>query len=120
MDLIERYVHEVGTHLPRKMRKDVVDELRSTLEDKLEHECVEDEGLVDMLRQFGPPAEMAASYVSGPRHLIGPAHFGSFLKTIKGCLWGLGILLAYQLYLTLQFDSFTLFGTGREVVPIWM
>ena len=36
MNLIDRYVTEVGKHLPRKNRVDIEAELRSTLEDMLE------------------------------------------------------------------------------------
>ena len=36
MDLIDRYVHEVGRYLPRKNRADIQAELRSLLIDTLE------------------------------------------------------------------------------------
>ena len=46
MDLIERYVHEVGRHLPHKVRKDVQDELRSLLSDSLEERLLRNPGVV--------------------------------------------------------------------------
>ena len=49
MKLIERYVTEVGKHLPRKNRLDIETELRSTLEDMLE----------DRSQQTGRPADEA-------------------------------------------------------------
>ena len=36
MELIDRYVHEVTSSLPRKLREDVSKELRSTLEETVE------------------------------------------------------------------------------------
>jgi len=36
MELIDRYVQEVGRHLPRKNRTDIQAELQSTLVDTLE------------------------------------------------------------------------------------
>ena len=36
MELIDRYVREVGRHLPRKNRADIETELRSLLVDNLE------------------------------------------------------------------------------------
>jgi hypothetical protein len=36
MELVDRYVHEVGRHLPRRSRNDIETELRSTIEDTLE------------------------------------------------------------------------------------
>lgn len=35
-EMIERYVHEVGRHLPRKNREDIQMELHSLLQDTLE------------------------------------------------------------------------------------
>ena len=49
MNLIDRYVTEVGKHLPRKNRLDIETELRSTLEDMLE----------DRSQQTGRPADEA-------------------------------------------------------------
>jgi uncharacterized protein (UPF0216 family) len=36
MNLIDKYITEVGKHLPRKNRADIEAEIRSTLEDMLE------------------------------------------------------------------------------------
>ncbi len=36
MNLIDRYIAEVGKHLPRKNRADIEAEIRSTLEDMLD------------------------------------------------------------------------------------
>jgi len=35
MNLIDKYIAEVGKHLPRKQRADIEAEIRSTLEDML-------------------------------------------------------------------------------------
>ena len=77
MDLIERYVHEVGRALPRGQRSDIEQELRSLLQDSLESRIAEQEGdeeavQIDLLREFGPPDEMAHSYSPRARWLIGP------------------------------------------------
>ena len=36
MNLIDKYIAEIGKHLPRKGRADIEAEIRSTLEDMLE------------------------------------------------------------------------------------
>ena len=72
MKLIERYVREVGRHLPRRLRGDVERELLSTLEDALEARGQKIEGTsgddaeLAILADFGPPEKMAASYRRGP------------------------------------------------------
>jgi len=92
MDLIDRYVHEVSTSLPRKLRKDVSAELRSTLEETFEArqdrnptEDAEDVA-VAILRNFGPPAELAASYQPEARYLVGPGLYPAFRTTVRVCL----------------------------------
>ncbi len=81
MSLIDRYVHEVGRHLPRKNRSDIQVELRSSLIDALEdragHEPAESE-IVELLREFGPPKTVAASYYPEGQYLIGPALYPLF------------------------------------------
>lgn len=106
MDLIDRYVHEVGRRLPRKDRSDIQDELRSNLVDTLEAGAggaptVEDQ--VNLLREFGPPEKVAASY-RGDRVLIGPDLF-PFFRMVVGIV--LTVLAAVQLVLLGVLVAFT-------------
>ena len=70
MDLIDRYIEEVGRFLPRKIRSDVQRELRSTLEDSLESRLAngrDDDAettQLALLTELGHPEELAASYDS--------------------------------------------------------
>ena len=81
MNLIDRYLHEVGRYLPRKQRADILAELRShlidTLEGRVQGEANEDE-LVALLKEFGPPQKVAASYSARGQYLIGPALYPLF------------------------------------------
>lgn len=100
MDLIERYVEEVARRLPRNQRGDVARELRSSLEDSLESSAgapldqVDEESAIELLLEFDPPQQVAASYRTGPDHLIGPAHYPSFLKTMKIAIAVIGGVIA--------------------------
>lgn len=84
MELFERYVHQVGKRLPRQLRADVAAELRSLLADTLEERRSEDQEashealVVDILKEFGSPDAMAASYLPPRQYLIGPAFFTIF------------------------------------------
>lgn len=79
-ELFDRYVHQVGRRLPKKQRADVEQELNSLLLDALEERAdareMEQDALeeeqVAVLKEFGPPAEMAAHYRPANRYLIGP------------------------------------------------
>ena len=85
MDLIERYVYEVGRQLPRKQRADIQVELKSTLVDTLEDRVEgepsqEDE--IKLLKEFGPPRKVAASYWPQGQYLIGPNLFPLFRMVV--------------------------------------
>lgn len=89
MNLIEKYVAEVGRHLPLiKGRKDVEQELKSTLEDMLEDRAQQtgrprDEALtLELLQEYGSPQKIASSYNPHP-YLIGPRMFPFFLRVSK-------------------------------------
>jgi len=88
MNLIDRYVADVGRRLPEQSRADIEKEIRSTLEDMLEDRSVSDERPIDenmtaeVLKEFGHPAKVAASYLP-ERYLIGPQLYPHFLKVVK-------------------------------------
>ncbi len=108
-ELFERYVHEVGRRLPRRVRTDVEAELLSLLTDALHDRRAEAEAedqasiealQIAILKEFGPPAEMAAQYKPPQRYLIGPHLFnlyGIVVAAVAGSL-----TLAYLLLLGLM------------------
>jgi hypothetical protein len=89
MNLIDRYVSEVGKNLPLlNGREDIEKELKSTLEDMLEDRAqssgrVRDEALeIEMLKEYGSPQKVAQTYNPHP-YLIGPKLFPFFLFVLK-------------------------------------
>ena len=101
MNLIDRYVTEVGKHLPRKNRLDIEAELRSTLEDMLDDRSQQtgrpaDEALVtELLQEYGSPRKVAATYHTHP-YLIGPRMFPIYTLVLKIVLFAvtLGLTIA--------------------------
>ena len=85
MELIDRYVQEVGRHLPRKKRSDIQAELQSTLidtlEGRVEGEPSQDDQ-VELLKEFGPPQKVAASYWPEGQYLIGPRLYPLFRMVV--------------------------------------
>jgi hypothetical protein len=107
MNLIDRYVFEVGRHLPRKNRTDIQIELRSSLVDALEDrvgENPEDADIIALLKEFGPPKAVAASYFPEGQYLIGPSLYPLFrlvvviaLAAVTGSqvlAWGVAVFIA--------------------------
>jgi hypothetical protein len=88
MNLIDRYVTEVGKHLPRKTHIDIEAELRSTLEDMLDDRSQQtgrpaDETLSsELLQEFGAPRKVAETYQTHP-YLIGPRMFPIYTRVLK-------------------------------------
>ena len=81
MELIERYIHEVGRYLPAKNRRDIQAELRSLLSDALEDSAgaePTEAAVVAALKEFGSPRSVAAKYYPEGQYLIGPALYPLF------------------------------------------
>ena len=70
MNTIDRYISEVGRYLPRKSRADIQVEIRSSIEDMLEDQSkklgkpVDEQMTADVLKEFGHPKKVAASYLN--------------------------------------------------------
>jgi hypothetical protein len=88
MNLIERYVSEIGKRLPRKARADIEAEIRSTLEDMLEERSTtagrpaDDEMVRELLKGYGAPDKVAATYLP-EQYLIGPKLLPIFWLVLK-------------------------------------
>jgi hypothetical protein len=88
MNLIDTYVSEVGRRLPSKNRADIEAEIRSILEDTLEERSrqegrpVDDKMIFDVLKEYGDPEKVAASYLP-ERYLIGPRLYPIFWMLAK-------------------------------------
>jgi hypothetical protein len=98
MNLIDKYVAEVGKHLPRNQRADIEKEIRSTLMDMLEERgqarATEEAAVVALLKEYGEPRKVAESYI-GPRYLIGPRLYPTFeliLKIVMAAVLGASLL----------------------------
>ena len=110
MNLIDRYIHEVGRHLPRKNRQDIQAELRSlladTIEDRITGEPTEAD-IVAVLEEFGAPKKVAASYYPEGQYLIGPTLFPIFRMVVA-------IVLAAVLGAQLVSTGVVMFFTGTS------
>ena len=89
MDVIDRYVHEVGRYLPAALRADVEAELRSLLADSIEERAKAagrpaDAGMAtEVVRSFGRPRDVALRYAPRPQYLIGPGLYPIYLTAVK-------------------------------------
>src|SRR6185503_2332703 len=92
MSLIDRYIAEVGRHLPEKNREDIEAEIRSMLEDMIDEnrqqtgKPVNDELIAAALEQLGDPKLLAHKYTPAKHYLIGPDWYEPYIETLKRVL----------------------------------
>lgn len=88
MNMLDLYIAEIGNHLPEKNRSDLQREIRSLVEDALDDAAqsqgrpVDEAMTVEVLKEFGAPDKVAASY-SSPRYLIGPRLFPTYWTVLR-------------------------------------
>jgi hypothetical protein len=110
MELIDRYVAEVGRKLPAKMRPDIEKELRSILEDMLDDRAqaagqpADEDMTVALLMEYGSPSQVAATY-SAPRYLIGPALYPTYVMVMRVVVMALSIAAVVVLAVNLVFHG---------------
>jgi hypothetical protein len=105
MNLIDKYIAEIGKHLPRRNRTDIEAEIRSTLEDMLDERKqasgpADEATILELLKEYGSPREVAATYKTH-QYLIGPRMFPTFETVLRivfavvsgASLIGLGVSL---------------------------
>jgi hypothetical protein len=120
MNLIERYAAEVGKHLPKRNRSDIQEEICSTLEDMLEDRArkarqpADEEMTVSLLKEFGKPEDVAASYLP-PKQLVGPLLYPLYSLVVKITLPILAVVLTVTLGIGLLSGERSTAGTLRGV-----
>jgi len=117
MNLIDRYVREIGRKLPQKTRADIEKEIRSAVEDMLddhskkEGRAVDEDMTVAVLKEYGNPETIAASYLP-ERYLIGPQLFPIFWLVTQ-------IVFAVLTTLTIVAMGFALVGSDAAPAEFW-
>lgn len=114
MNMIDRYLHEVGKYLPGKNREDILAEIRSHLSDTLDERVkgeASEEDVINLLKETGSPRKLAASYQGGQQYLIGPDQY-PFFRMVAGIV--LAAVIGAQL---LAFG--VNYMLGEEVVSYW-
>lgn len=87
MELVDRYLYAVCKHLPAKTKKDIGEELRSSIMDALDARSCgatpSHEDILAVLREFGPPRKVAHNYTNRGGYLIGPQLFDLYVLILK-------------------------------------
>jgi hypothetical protein len=121
MSLIDRYVAEVGRHLPEKDRSDIEAEIRSMVNDMIDERgqsAVNNEKVVmEALEEIGDPKLLAAKYAPPKRYLIGPEWYEGYLKILQRILFtALPVVAVVRFILSLTNDPLDLIGAVGDAV----
>jgi hypothetical protein len=127
MEIIDRYIHEVGNRLPRKLRTDVQMELHTLLREMLEERAGDagrpaDAALAaQVLREFGSPHEVAERYAPRPQYLIGPRWYPTYILIVKIIAIVLPSILGAFLVVALVFSQGPLapLSAGKVARTVW-
>jgi len=119
-ELMNRYLHAVGRHLPDKGREDILRELESDLLERMEDgqtpsgEAGTDDGKLEiLLKEFGSPDEVGRRYGGRTACLIGADLYPLYGKVLRLVLvLGLSIL-SFVFLISLAFNPTDLDGTIR-------
>ena len=84
MSLVDRYIAEVGRHLPSEQRADIEAEIRSNLEDMIEDSG--EEKIAAVLKKFGNPELLAQKYTQKKNYLIGRQWYEVYVEVLKRVL----------------------------------
>lgn len=87
-DMIERYIYAVTGRMPRKLGKDVAQELRGLIDDMLKERCGEvllgDKDVRVVLTELGTPNELYEKYIGGGKGcLIGQPYYTTYIQVLK-------------------------------------
>lgn len=114
MNLVSRYVANVRRYLPPGMRDDVGQELQSLLEDRIDAEAerlgraLSDAEIAALLREYGHPHRVAASYLPTP----GLARSGAFALYKRT----LGRIVAIWLLVTIAISLYEIYSNGSSAL----
>src|SRR5688572_5010350 len=121
MSLINRYIAEVGRHLPEKDRSDIEAEIRSMIEDMLEERghtsaSADERAVTETLEQLGDPKLLAYKYAPPKRYLIGPEWYEGYIKILQRILFtAVPVVAVVRFVLTLTQDPLDIAGALGEV-----
>ena len=125
MSLINRYIAEVGRHLPEKDRSDIEAEIRSMIEDMLDERrerghtptSADDQVIVETLEELGDPKLLAYKYAPPKRYLIGPEWYEGYIKILQRILFtAVPIVAVVRFVLAISQDPLDFINAVGEAV----
>ena len=113
MEILDRYLHEIGKRLPSKQRDDIIKELNTLLLDSIDEARESSDGsktdeeiAAEIIKNFGNPKEIAARYSSN-NYIIGPRFYETYVMVLKIVVTVLAALAGASLLIGSLFTDFS-------------
>ena len=120
MNLTDKYLILVGKYLPNSIKADIVDELRSSIEDEKDIGRSEKE----IIESLGNPREVAQSYYSNLKYLIGPDLRDIYYQVLLYTLLAVSIGLTIANLISFTFGNLSVpgffFGLITSLPMAWI
>ncbi len=120
-DLIERYLYAVSNYLPYKNKNDILNELRSIINDMLEERCKDlianDKDIRVVLAELGTPDEVGAQYGLGKQKaLISGIYLVKYRMFLKIILSAVVFGLCLSSFLNVVFNSVDIIEASYHLI----
>ncbi len=119
MKLLNQYLYSVSKYLPYKERQDLIDELRTLIEDELEeqYQSPTEHQLEEYLKEFGSPKEVARRF-TGTKYLIAPQFTDLFYLISKIILLALTIAFTIIFFIEITSASAETINVFSELIKV--
>jgi len=110
--MIERYIYAVVKELPRNVREEKSAELRRMISNKvrkMDNHLTEEEKIIHVLKELGPPKKLVTQYREKERYLIGPKYFERYLSILRLVLISIfvGLTIIHGFSIIVSVNSFS-------------
>ncbi|MFO7636605.1 MAG: hypothetical protein R6W96_04790 [Clostridia bacterium] len=111
-DLLQRYLHAVGKHIPEKKREESLMDLRRKIMERTGEENPGEAKILEAIRFFGKPADAARLYTGQGKHIVGPLLYDLYLLLLVIVVSAVG----GGLFIAFLVSMITLEGSFSEVL----
>ena len=117
MNLIDKYLMEIGKYLSKSVREDILEELRSNIEEQRAQGLSEEE----IIESMGDPREIARSYNPNLNYLIGPEYRETYYIVLGITLAAVTLGLAVAHLISMIFNDVSVVSViGKLLSGLWV
>lgn len=124
MEMLDRYLYEIGRRLPAKQKEDILKELNTLLLDSIdegietqEGSLSEEEVAAKIIQDFGSPKKVAERYASN-NYLVGPRFYETYITVLKIVLTVIVVLIGASFLISILVSNFGVKEFAKQIIGI--